>query len=128
MKIISRSELAEVFDDIILGRGVHRSEHDLEYEGSLFIDLFIERMRLYKFFPLTLKDIQVEIGFKIPAFYLQGKSAIFGYVLREPDPNQIGKKIWCSAAFNQEGSNKYQIPEESEQVIFAAVCRPESFE
>ena len=62
----------EVLDDIILGRGVKRSVHYLEYGERIYTQLFIERLQFYKFRPILLKNITIQVGWRAPAFFISG--------------------------------------------------------
>ncbi len=112
-------EISEVLDDIILGRGVKRSVHNLEYDQSIYSDLFISRLRLYKYSPLTVSQIEVQPGWRVPAFLIEGKTAIFGYVFWEEFSEEKKRKLWASVVRNEKGDWKYILPAHSESVIFA---------
>ena len=112
-------EIIDILDDIILGRGVKRSIHDLEYNNNIYTGLFIERLRTYKFRPMPVKDIRVEVGQRIPAFLIKRKTAIFGYVFWEVFSDKRKRKLWGSVVRNAKGDWKYIIHGGSEEVVFA---------
>ncbi len=70
MFLIKDWEIAEILDDIILGRGVKRTIHDLQYDQNIYTQLFIERLQLFKFRPVAVKNIQIEVGKRSPAFHI----------------------------------------------------------
>jgi len=112
-------EISEVLDDIILGRGVKRTVHSLEYDQSVITDLFISRLRLYKYHPLAVADIRVEVGYRIPAFFIQGKFAIFGYVFWEVFSENKKRKLWGSVVKNKKGDWKFVLSGNSDSIVFA---------
>jgi len=121
-------EISEILDDIILGRGVKRSIHDLEYDKSILTGLFIERLHLYKFRPITLRNIQIAEGWRAPAFFISGKTAIFGYVFWEIFSDKKKRKLFGSVVKNEKGDWKYILPAGSEQTIFVNMDLQEEFD
>ncbi len=116
-------EISEVLDDIILGRGVKRSLHNLEYDQSIFTDLFISRLRLYKYTPMSLSQIDIPVGWRAPGFLIDGETAIFGYVFWEVFSDRHRRKIWASVVRNEKGDWKYILSENSSEVIFVNLTR-----
>lgn len=121
-------ELTEVFDDIILGRGVKRTIHGLEYEDHVYTDLFLERLLLYRFFPMAMKDIQVGVGKRFPAFYLLNKDAIFGHVFWEVFSDSRKRKIFGSVVRNKKGDWKFILPGSSSQIVYVNTHLPEDID
>lgn len=118
-------EISEILDDIILGRGVKRAVHDLEYDNTLYTGLFIDRLRLYKFQPIAMRDIHIEVGCRAPAFLISGRTAIFGYVFWELFSPTKKRKIFGSVARNEQGDWKYMLSGNSEQVVFINLDKKE---
>ena len=125
MTVINSSELEEIFDDIILGRGVKRAVHHLEYDQNVYVDLFAQRLRIYNYQPLVLSNISLKVGFRLPAFLVSEKAALFGYVFWEVFSEHKKRKIWGSVIRNKKGDWKYILPGYSNQVIFANLSRHE---
>ncbi len=121
-------EISEILDDIILGRGVKRYVYDLEYDNSVFTSLFIERLILYRFQPMTLKDIHIKNGIRVPASFISGKTAVFGHVFWEIFSEKKKRKFWGSAAKNEKGDWKYIVNSDSEQVLFVNINSAEEFD
>ncbi len=111
-------EISEVLDDIILGRGVKQSIHNLEYDQSLYTDLFISRLRLYKYTPMSVAQIDIPVGWRAPAFLIEGKTAIFGHVFWEVFSDRHKRKIWASVVRNEKGDWKYVLSENSSDIVF----------
>jgi hypothetical protein len=118
MFIFENWQISEILDDIILGRGVKRAVHDLEYDGNIFTDLFIQRLRLYKYRPMTVADVSIESGLRAPAFLIDGKTAIFGYVFWEVFSDKYKRKLWGSVVRNEKGDWKYTLTGNSSQTVF----------
>ncbi len=118
MFLFENWEISEVLDDIVLGRGVKRSVHDLQFDQNIYTELFIERLRLYKFRPMAVRDIHIEVGKRVPAFLIDGKTAIFGYVFWEVFSDKRKRKLWGSVVRNEKGDWKYVLPGNSGQIIF----------
>ena len=118
-------EISEILDDIILGRNVKRSVHDLEYDNALFTGLFVDRLRLYKFSPFPMNKIQIEVEHRAPAFVINGKTAIFGYVFWEVFSEKQKRKIFGSVAKNDKGDWKYVLNGNSSDVVFVNMTKLE---
>lgn len=128
MSVIGKWELREVFDDIILGRGVKRYIHDLEYDHNIYAELFIERLQVNRFRPVPVKDIRIEVGLRLPAFYIQGRTAIFGHVFWEVFSDHKKRKIWGSVVRNEKGDWKYILPGISNKIVFANLNQREEID
>ncbi|HGY55572.1 MAG TPA: hypothetical protein ENK44_07730 [Caldithrix abyssi] len=128
MFLFENWEITEILDDIVLGRGVKRSIHNLEYDNNIYTSLFIDRLRLFKYRPLSVKDIEVKVGQRIPAFLLRGKTAIFGYVFWEVFSEKRKRKLWGSVVRNAKGDWKYTLPGNSDTVVFANLAKPEEID
>lgn len=111
-------QISDIFDDIILGRGVKRSIHLLEYDDTILTELFIERLLIFKYRPSKIKEAPVQVGQRIPAFYINGKHAVFGYIFYELFSEQQKRKIFGSVARNEKGDWRYHLPVNSPVVVF----------
>jgi hypothetical protein len=101
--------LAEVFDDIILGRNVKRSYHYLLYDGKVYSELFKERLRLHRFWPRLVSKVNVDLQHQVPAFYLVEDSCFFGYVCWQIIDRDQTVKIWKSEIKDDYGKSRYII-------------------
>lgn len=110
--------VSDLFDDIIQGRGVKRSIHGLEYDHILYSELFIERLQLFKYRPMTLGNITLDESYKAPAFFIHKNHALFGYVMWRTDDRNRKIKVWASAARNAEGESKYILPDSRDVIVF----------
>lgn len=89
-------ELADALDDLILGRGVARGRHSLRWKGRLVAREFEKRLADNGFSPTTVRDAPIEPGEKIPAFYLHGDTADFGYIRWEIFTPKSRRKLFAS--------------------------------
>lgn len=128
MFLIDDWQITEVFDDIVLGRGVKRSVHNLRYENDILTGLFIERLRMLKYRPMHVRDIHIDVGFRMPAFYVTGNTAIFGYVFWEVFTERRKRKIWGSVVRNERGDWKYEIPANSDKIVFVNMNQKEEID
>lgn len=106
-----------------MGRGVKRFVHDLIYNNRLYVQLFIERLHIYKYFPRSVKEI--EVGVRFPAFLINDHQAIFGHVFWEVFSERRKRKIWGSVIRNEKGDWKHIIPGNIETTIFVNRSCPE---
>ncbi len=125
MFLFENWEISEVLDDIVLGRGVKRSVHDLQFDQNIYTELFVERLQLYKYRPMPIKDIPIEEGKRVPAFLIDGKTAIFGYVFWEVFSDKRKRKLWGSVVRNEKGDWKYVLPGNSSRIVFVNLDQSE---
>lgn len=119
-------ELSDALDDLILGRGVARGRHSLRHQGRPVTSEFEERLRANGFSPLTVREAPIEAGEKIPAFYLHGDTADFGYIRWEIFTPRSRRKLFASEyrrPDNQEWA--VQLPLASLQTVWADPSRRE---
>jgi hypothetical protein len=110
-------ELSDALDDLILGRGVARGRHSLRHRGRLVKSEFEERLRANGFAPLTVREAPIEAGEKIPAFYLHGDSADFGYIRWEIFTPKSRRKLFAS---------EYRRPDNQEWAVQLNLSSPET--
>jgi hypothetical protein len=110
-------ELSDALDDLILGRGVARGRHSLRHRGRLVKSEFEERLRANGFAPLTVREAPIEAGEKIPAFYLHGDTADFGYLRWEIFTPKSRRKLFAS---------EYRRPDNQEWAVQLNLSSPET--
>lgn len=110
-------ELSDALDDLILGRGVARGRHSLRHQGRLVSSEFEERLRANGFSPLTVREAPIEAGEKIPAFYLHGDTADFGYIRWEIFTPRSRRKLFAS---------EYRRPDNQEWAVQLNLSSPET--
>jgi hypothetical protein len=82
-KPIPDQNIIEALDVIIQGRSVTRKQHELTLNGHDVTALFLERLTIHGYTPQTVGKISCEPGERIPAFYLEGVTAYFGWIFWE---------------------------------------------
>lgn len=110
--------IKETFNDIILGNGVKRSIHQLIFQNIDYTDLFSECLIDNSFRPVILKNATIEVGVRIPGFFLEKHTAIFGYLFWEVFSDRKKRKIWGSVVRNQKGDWKYILTGNSSNVVY----------
>ncbi len=119
-------ELADILDDLILGRGVARGRHELVHRGRPVRAEMEERLAANGFAPTTVAEIAIEAGEKVPAFHLDGDAADFGYVRWEIFTPRSRRKLFASErrrSDNQEWA--VQLSLSSKDPIWASPDRRE---
>ena len=114
----SNSFLSEIFDDIILGKNIRRSYHHLLYEGTVYTELFKERLRLHRFWPMTVSQVTIDRQHQVPGFHLVEDSCFFGYVCWQTVNRDQIYKIWKSEIKDMYGKPKYIIPAGQDKTVW----------
>ena len=109
-------ELSDALDDLILGRGVARGRHSLLWRGRLVTPELQGRLAANGFAPTTVRDAPIEAGEKIPAFYLHGDTADFGYIRWEIFTPKSRRKLFQS---------EYRRPDNQEWAVQLNLASPE---
>ncbi len=115
----SEERLRDALRAVIDGRTVKRAKHDLMYEGRNVVSLFVEEMERSGYIPTAVGDVKVEPGERVPAFYLDGTVAYFGWVFWEQFTSWKIRKLWGSVVKNAMGDWDIQIPATRKTVIYA---------
>ncbi len=110
-------EISDALDDLVLGRGVARGRHSLRHQGRLVRREFEERLRANGFLPTTVRAAPIEAGEKIPAFYLHGETADFGYIRWEIFTPRSRRKLFAS---------EYRRPDNQEWAVQLSLSSPET--
>lgn len=110
------AELAAALDDLILGRGVARGRHSLVHQGRNVRVEAEERLRANGFRPMTVRQAEIEPGERIPAFYLHGDVADFGYIRWEIFTPRSRRKLFQS---------EYRRPDNDEWDVQLNLSSPE---
>lgn len=112
-------KLRDAFRDIIHGKTVKRSKHELLWEGRDVSDLFIEELKREGYAPTTVADVDVTPGQRVPAFFVENRTAYFGWVFWEKFWEQRMRKLWGSVIRNAKGDWAIQISPQKEVLIYA---------
>ena len=112
-------ELQAVFAEIIAGKSVKRSVHELRW-GTRDVTLeFVDALKESGYSPMTVGDVPVEPGERVPAFFLEKGTAYFGWVFWEKFSMLKLRKLFGSVARNSKGDWAVQVPAQRRSVIYA---------
>jgi hypothetical protein len=67
----NEGKLVSAFDEIIEGKSVNRSVHDLDYEGVDLTHLFIARLKSHRFVEKGIGEIELQFEERVPAFAIR---------------------------------------------------------
>jgi hypothetical protein len=119
-------ELADALDELVLGRGVARGWHDLQYRGRNVRAELEERLAANGFSPTTVAAVAIVPGEKVPAFHIGDGAADFGYVRWEIFTPSSRRKLFASERRrpdNQEWA--IQLSASSTECIWACPAQKE---
>ena len=112
-------KLRETFRDIIDGKTVKRSKHEMMFGGIDVTNVFVEEMDKKNFVPATVEEIACEPGHRVPAFYVEESVAYFGWVFWEKFTERRLRKLFGSVVRNEKGDWTIQIPSGSKKCVYA---------
>jgi hypothetical protein len=115
----------EIFDDIILGKSATRLCHNLVYDGKIYTDLFMERLRYNRFWPRLVSKVNVDMAHRIPAFYITKNMSLFGYISWEIIDHGKMFKIWRSELKDNTGRWKHIITSQQDKIVWVNLNRKE---
>lgn len=116
---ISAEKLREALVAIIEGKIVKRTRHELTYEGKDLTALFAEELERHGYQSTTVDHVNVQPGERVPAFYLEGSVAHFGWVFWEQFTSWKLRKLWGSVVKDKRGDWAIQIPATRKTTIHA---------
>jgi len=113
-----QKELREVLADIVEGRIVKRSRHELTW-GTRDVSLeFVEVLKHHGYAAVLVKDVDVKPGERVPGFFLDQGMAYFGWVFWEKFTQLRLRKLFGSIIRNAKGDWAIQIPEQRKTVVY----------
>lgn len=113
------SEINAVFDEIINGRTVKRSLHHLRWETRDVTLEFVAALNQHGYSSTTVAAVHVEPGERVPAFFVTGDVAYFGWVFWEKFSQLRLRKLFGSVVRNAQGDWEVQISPKRLSVIYA---------
>lgn len=113
------TSIRDAIRDIIQGQTVKRSLHELTYHEQDYTAVFIEELQHNGFMPLSVNDVNIVPGTRIPAFYLLQHTAYFGWVFWEKFSQLRLRKLFGTVVRNAKGDWLYQLPSNSATIIYA---------
>ncbi|MEX2116831.1 MAG: hypothetical protein WEB37_08085 [Bacteroidota bacterium] len=117
----TQTRLSEALSDIVTGRGATRAKHLLILDGKPVVDDFLRCLQENGFTKTTVGEVEVEIGERVPAFFIEDTTAWFGWVFWEKFTETKARKLWGSIVRNAKGDWAIQIPPTKSAPIFADV-------
>lgn len=114
-----------VLDDLILGNGVKRGRHEVPPELA---GLFCRRLAALGFVPLTVSEVEIEVGTRVPAWLLRPPLADFGTVFWEVFTQRFKRKLFGSEVRNRKGDWEIQLYPTSKDVLYANPTLAEQYD
>lgn len=112
-------ELQAILRDIIEGKIVKRSKHELRWETlDLSLD-FIKALQEAGYKQMIVQSVELQPGERVPAFYVDGGVAYFGWVFWEKFSQLKLRKLFGSVVRNTKGDWAVQISDKRCSVIYA---------
>lgn len=114
-----RRDLEEALQDIVEGKVVKRSRHDLKFDAYDVTTEFVSMLNKAGYRQMLVQDLDIQPGERVPAFYLEDSVAYFGWVFWEKFSQLKLRKLFGSVVRNAKGDWAIQIPEKRRSVIYA---------
>lgn len=118
-RIVLHRKLRDTFHDIITGTGVKRSKHELELDGVSVVEAFLKELEKHGYTPTTVANVGIQPGERVPAFYIEDRTAYFGWVFWEKFTSVKLRKLWGSVVRNEKGDWAIQISPTKRTTIYA---------
>jgi hypothetical protein len=119
MREFSSPEIRDLLTDIVEGRIVKRSKHLLRFEARDVSLEFMEVLLARGYRPMLVRDVPVDPGERVPAFFVEEGTAYFGWVFWEKFSRLKLRKLFGSVVRNAKGDWAVQISERRNSVIHA---------
>ena len=116
---LSEKNLNEALFDIIAGKGVKRSMHELHIDGRSVVEEFMKVLQQQGFEKTVVGKVDVNVGERVPAFYVDDSVAYFGWVFWEKFTPEKARKLWGSVIRNIKGDWAIQISDAKPTTIYA---------
>ncbi|HEX9614106.1 MAG TPA: hypothetical protein VGA55_01295 [Bacteroidota bacterium] len=100
-----------------------RSKHELVLDGKPVVDEFIQCLEDRGFRKTTVGEVSVEIGERVPAFFMKDTTVWFGWVFWEKFTDTKARKLWGSVVRNAKGDWAIQLPPTKPTPIYADPAR-----
>jgi hypothetical protein len=115
----SHTELYAAFSDIIDGKVVKRSRHDLTWNSEDATPLFLDALGEHGYRATRVADVSVQPGERVPAFTLLERTAYFGWIFWEKFSERKRRKLFGSIVRNRKGDWAIQISSQNSTLVYA---------
>jgi hypothetical protein len=119
VRSLLEKKLRDAFREIIDGKNVKRSKHELIFGGIDVSNVFIEEMDKKNYVPTKVGEVVCKQGQRVPAFYIEESFAYFGWVFWEKFTELRLRKLFGSVVKNEKGDWIIQISPGSQKTIYA---------
>lgn len=100
---MNEAEVLAALDEIVLGRNVRRLRHELAVDGRDWTPAFLARLAAHGFAEMRVRDVEIEVDERVPAFLVEPGTATFGYVFWEKFTDTKKRKLFGSALRDGKG-------------------------
>jgi hypothetical protein len=114
-------EITQSLHELAAGKVVKRTRHELIVDGVDYTDRFVEVLKEIGYVPLTVAEVPVEPGERIPAFFIEDSVAYFGWIFYEKFSGRRVRKLWGSAIRNRKGDWAIQISPKKGITLYANI-------
>ena len=112
-------QIRDTLRAIIEGKVVKRIKHELIYNNRDLTAAFVEELNNSGYLASTVEQVNTQPGERVPAFYIEGTTAFFGWVFWEQFTSWKLRKLWGSVIKNRKGDWDIQIPPTRPTIIYA---------
>ena len=112
------AQLLAAVNEIIEGRNVNRSVHNLSFEGRDLTGEFVKRLLSHGYSARTVGEVDVAFGERVPAFAVRSGTAYFGWVFIEKFSDTKSRKLFGSIVKNTKGDWAIQISQKSRELVY----------
>jgi hypothetical protein len=100
---------------------VRRGSHELLLEGRDTTPLFLETLFLEGFKPACVDEMEISPGERIPAFFIDGGIAHFGWIFWEVFSPGRMRRIFGSVARNEKGDWAIVLGKGNKQILYTNI-------
>ncbi len=111
--------LRQAFVDIIEGLVVKRSVHSLLWSSTNMVNQFVQVLQEKGYLSHPVKDVDIQPGERVPAFYINGSTAYFGWIFWEKFSDRKMRKLYGSVVRNAKGDWAIQISGSRDTTVYA---------
>ncbi len=114
-----RRELRDALREIVEGKAVKRSRHELKWDTRDVTAEFVDALSQAGYRQMLVQDLDIHPGERVPAFYIESSVAYFGWVFWEKFSQLKLRKLFGSVVRNSKGDWAVQISDKRRSVIYA---------